>query len=173
MWRPFVQSIWLAKCMKVSPKSLLANWRWSCPLLFPTVMVTLLIREIFSSILIDNECIHSSRQPRLALQSDFQKAYVVAWNFSESIPQRMNFGLHWHKIIMEWASSTSCSVLLCGFQNDTFKVLEGFQQGCPSSPFLFFRKDQALICGFKVPYSKMKVSHLHLTNDMIYFETQT
>jgi hypothetical protein len=137
-------------------------------------------RQILDPVLIANECLDSSGEPRVICKMDLEKAYDhVNWDFLLYMLRRCGFGRLWCSCIAHCVSSVRFSILVNGSPNGFFGSSRGLRQRDPLSPLLFVFVMEALsqmisaavqgglLEGFKVVNNS--ISHLLFVNDTLVF----
>lgn len=133
-------------------------------------------RSISDNIILCHDLVkgfHLNRgKQRLSLKHAITKAFdSVNWSFIEAAMHSLNFPgqfIHW---IMECVKSPSFSLLVNGQSFGFFKSTRGLHQGCPLSPYLFYKVMEFLLANLNsyakngsipIPFPKGNTSNSHL-----------
>lgn len=142
-------------------------------------------RYILDGVLIANETmdfLKKKKEKGLIFKVNFEKAYdSINWRFLLGIMRRMGFGNKWIKWVDTCVRSSSISILVNRSPLEEFWLERGVRQGEPLSPFLFILASEGLnvivsepvekgiFRGVVVGENKVMASHLHYTDDTIFF----
>ncbi|XP_055961043.1 uncharacterized protein LOC130015280 [Mercurialis annua] len=122
----------------------------------------------------------------IALKLDMSKAYDrVEWKFIEAVMVKMQFPVHFIKLIMACVTSVSYSVLINGIPSGNICPQRGLRQGDPLSLYLFLLCAEGFsallrqgvrngdITGGSVCRGGPKINHLFFADDSVLFVKAT
>ncbi|GAA0153793.1 hypothetical protein LIER_11950 [Lithospermum erythrorhizon] len=143
-------------------------------------------RLIMDNVLLSFEAHHFLKNQRLgkkgfmSIKLDMLKAYDrIEWSFLRAMLIKLDFSVLWVKIIMDYVTLESYSVLVNGDQTGYIKPSRGIRQGDPLSPYLFIICTEGLIAlirdaclkgtikGIKLGAMLEHLSHLLFANDTL------
>ena len=118
----------------------------------------------------------------MALKLDMSKAYDrVEWRFLRKIMEKIGFGERWVRLVMEYISMVSFSILVNREPKGEITPSRGIRQGDPLSPYLFLLCSKGLnrliqgvvredkIRGFSLCRNGPRNSHLFFVDDTLLF----
>lgn len=144
-------------------------------------------RKSVDNVLIAQELIYSLDRRRgrvgyMAIKVDLAKAYdKLEWSFIHKVLQAFHFPQNLIKVIMNYITSMSISILLNGSAMEPFNPLRGIKQGNPLSPYIFIlcmeflghliekKCSEGSWCPLKASRGNVGISHLFFIDDLILF----
>lgn len=118
----------------------------------------------------------------MVLKLDMEKAFDrMEWSFLFRISKYLGFHFQWNRMIEQYISTVSFSILLDGSPFGNFFPQRGLRHGDPLSPFLFILRSEVLsrllirdelagnIHGIKISRHSPSVSHIFYANDLMVF----
>lgn len=101
-------------------------------------------RLITDNVIIGYECLHKIRHSRgkrnglVTLKLDISKTYDrLEWSFLYQTMAKLGFSIKWIKLIINYMSTVSFSIIINGVPNNLIMLKRSIRQCCPLSPYLF------------------------------------